>query len=385
MQAPPAPGRTTSKAPLPEVSPDLPPPSAPVPGAGRPRLHALDGLRFVAASAVLLYHFTGTGQDYWGGTPSTAFPNVNEVSRYGFLGVEVFFVISGFAILLTAYDRPLRGFVASRVGRLFPAYWVAIGLTVLLQAVWSGGRAPSALDTVLNLTMMQDPFGATSVQVVFWTLLVELKFYLLMGLLVAVGVTRERVIGLAVLWPLLGQLAKDSGSDLVTTLLVPDYAPYFAVGMLLYLVVRDGNDAAVWLGIGLNLLLCVRLLTRYSVHASDITGEPVRAGVCVAVFLAMAALVWCVTAGPLAHLSWRWLTTLGALTYPLYLVHSQLGYAVIDELHDVVPGRLVLVIATALSVALAWLIHRCVERPFGPRLRAAVDRGLSRRTATAPA
>src|SRR5690606_38058858 len=137
-------------------------------GAGR--LVAMDGLRFGAAAAVLLYHFTATSTvaSYWGTIPERAFPVLNEVTRYGWLGVELFFMISGFVILLSADGRGVAGFVASRVGRLFPAYWACIVVTVALQRVWSGGRQTTLFETLVNLTMVQDLFEVTGVQVVFW-------------------------------------------------------------------------------------------------------------------------------------------------------------------------------------------------------------------------
>ncbi|BDZ42886.1 acyltransferase [Paraoerskovia sediminicola] len=341
------------------------------------RLRALDGLRLVAASVVLLYHLTGVDHDYWGATSSDAFPILNEVSRYGFLGVQAFFVISGFAIVMTCYDRPLGSFVASRIGRLFPAYWAAIAITAVLQVFWHGGRTPSAIDTLLNLTMVQDPFGGTSVQVVFWTLLVELKFYLLIGVLVAVGITRGRLIAFAMLWPLVGQLAQTNDATFLTALLFPDYAPYFSLGILLFLVFRDGNDAMVWFGLAVNAILCLRLLNRYAGRASELVGGTVLPAVCIAVFLGLVALIWLATVGPLADLRWRWLTTAGALTYPLYLVHSQFGYAVVDVLHDRLDRWVVLGLAVAVPFVLAWAVWRWVERPLGPRLRRGIDRGLS--------
>src|SRR5918997_2759048 len=74
--------------------------SAPSKGSAN-RLVALDGLRFAAAAAVLLYHFTATSSasGYWEATGPQAFPLLNPVTRYGWLAVELFFVISGFVIL----------------------------------------------------------------------------------------------------------------------------------------------------------------------------------------------------------------------------------------------------------------------------------------------
>src|SRR5690606_37666635 len=109
-------------------------------GAGR--LVAMDGLRFGAAAAVLLYHFTATSTvaSYWGTVPERAFPVLNEVTRYGWLGVELFFMISGFVILLSADGRGVAGLDSSRVGRQYPEYWPSIDITLAPQRVRSAGR-----------------------------------------------------------------------------------------------------------------------------------------------------------------------------------------------------------------------------------------------------
>ncbi|GIJ00565.1 peptidoglycan/LPS O-acetylase OafA/YrhL [Sediminihabitans luteus] len=352
-----------------------PPPASAVPTGPAGRLRALDGLRFAAAAAVVAYHFTGNPSTAWGTPGDQVFPTLNEVTRYGYLGVEVFFVVSGFVITMSALGRDVPDFVASRVSRLFPAYWAAVVLTAVLQAFWHGGRTPSASDTLLNLTMVQRAFGAQDVQGAFWTLWAELRFYLLVALLVAWGLTRGRLVAFAVLWPLTGQLAETAGADLLAQVLVAPYAPYFALGIALHLLQREqsarrGGLTVAWLLVALELSLCLR----HAVHAAQ--GRPVSPAVVAAVVLVGAALVWACTSGPLRDLRWRWLTAAGALTYPLYLVHTQLGFAVIDLLHARVPAWLVVVTAVAASLAVAHVLHRVVERPLAAPLRRAVSRGL---------
>ncbi|MFB7799088.1 acyltransferase family protein [Isoptericola sp. NPDC056134] len=357
--------------------------SAPARVGPRPRLRGLDGLRFLAALLVLGYHYTGIGMPHWGAAPADVFPGLNQVTRYGFLGVQLFFMISGFVILMTAYGRPVTTFAASRVARLFPAYWAAVVLTVMLHLVWHDGRDASAVDSLLNLTMIQNAWDATDVQGPFWTLWFEMLFYLIVGAFILVGITRRRVIALAVLWPLVAQLARANDADLLSTVLIPSYAPYFAVGMLLFLVYRDGGDLAVWLAIALTSVLCVRQAYHYAGRASELVGAPVSAVVCAAAVIAMVGLIWALSAGPLRHVDWRVLSTLGALTYPLYLVHGQFGFAVIDVLHDDASRWVVLGIATALSLALAAVLHHLVENRVHDRLRQGVRSGLEKTFDTA--
>lgn len=348
------------------------------------RLVGMDGLRFGAAAAVLLYHFTATSTvtGYWGVDPADAFPMLNEVTRYGWLAVELFFMISGFVILLSADGRGIAGFVASRVGRLFPAYWACIVLTAGLQQVWSGGRQTSLTETLVNLTMVQDLFEVTGVQVVFWTLLVELKFYLLVFVVLAFGpLTRNRVLAFATLWPLAGWAAQEFGAHWLADLLVPNYAPYFAVGMLLFLVYRDGFDLVSSVLLAGGVALCVMRVLEAAGRAADLQGVPVNPVITVMLMLASVAAVWATTLPgrtvPPRRVA-AVLGTVGGLTYPVYLVHTQFGYAVIDVLAHETTRTVALFAAGALSLGLAVAIHYGVERPTSTRLRRAVQAGLLR-------
>ncbi|MDR7384115.1 acyltransferase family protein [Promicromonospora iranensis] len=348
------------------------------------RLLGIDGLRFGAAAAVVLYHFTAgsTAASYWGADPAHVFPVLNEITRYGWLAVELFFMISGFVILLSADGRGVAAFVASRVGRLFPAYWACIALTVGLQQVWSGGRQTNLTETLVNLTMVQDLFAVTGVQVVFWTLLVELKFYLLVVLLLAFGPpTRNRVLALATIWPLAGWAAQESGTPWLADLLVANYAPYFAVGMLLFLVYRDGWELVSGVLLAGGVALCVKRVLEAADRAADMQGVSVSPALAVTVMLTSMIAVWATTipgrGAPRRRLA-AVLGTGGALTYPIYLVHTQFGYAVIDTLAPETTRTVALLAAGALSLVLAVGIHYGVERPASARLRRAVRAGLLR-------
>ncbi len=345
------------------------------------RLRALDGLRFVAAAAVVAFHFTGRDNPGWAESVRDVFPTLSRLTVYGGFGPYLFFMISGFVVLMSAWGRPVPAFLASRVGRLYPAYWAAV---VLIAAVlwvapvvprWSELGLPGM---ALNLTMVQSAFGVGHVDGVFWTLWVELKFYVLLALLGLAGFTRGRVLLLCLAWPLLGAMGAQAGNALVVALLEPTYAPFFCIGILLYLVHRDGWSAPAGLLLGMNtcaaLWVCRAHYVPWSVEVAGV-GVSVRA-LALLLFACIGALVL-VTMTPVARLDWRWLTTAGALTYPLYLVHEYPGWALIRWLAPVLPAYAVLAVVTAAALAVAWGVHVLVERPLGPRLRRAVERDLT--------
>ncbi|TYP89835.1 acyltransferase family protein [Blastococcus xanthinilyticus] len=353
--------------------------------AGEPelRLRALDGLRYVAAMAVALFHFTGRDSPAWGGSVREVFPFLSGFTVYGGYGPYLFFMISGFVVLMSAWGRSVPAFIASRVGRLYPAYWVAVLLIAAvvyverdLFAVWGDLGAPGV---ALNLTMFQSAFGVGHVDGVFWTLWVELKFYLLLGVMVLVGITRERMLLLCLLWPVAGVLAVQADARLLVTLLEPNFAPFFCIGILLYLALREAWSVTVGLLLAANASYALWISTTFYVDWSLAiagAGVSVRA-MSLLLVLCIGAVVVC-TMSPVARLDWRWLSVLGALTYPLYLLHEVPGWTLIHHLEGALPAYGVLAIALCAVTGAAWLVHRLVERPLGPVLRRAVERDLDR-------
>ncbi|MDR3202345.1 MAG: acyltransferase [Bifidobacteriaceae bacterium] len=355
--------------------------SAPIPSS-RPRLAALDGLRFFAALAVLSYHYLGMEREYFGAPPSEVFPTAHRFAGLGAYGVDLFFVISGFVIFMTAYRRPLRDFIASRIARLYPAYVVAVALCALLLGfLFTDVKDVKLANVALNFTMFQEGFGEQNLDGVYWTLWSELRFYILIGILMAVGgLTRTRALAFAGLWPLLAGVAATTDSSLVRTILLTGQAPWFAAGMALFILTLDRRSLLAWLVLAENALLC---MSPYAIGGfSDVihrnAGVEVRQTGQVAVVVLCIGLPALAALTPLRHVSWKPLTTAGLLTYPLYLTHEYWGWWLISELHDSLPPLATLAITICFALALAYALNRFVERPLGPLVRRAIRGDLAR-------
>jgi peptidoglycan/LPS O-acetylase OafA/YrhL len=375
---------------VPPVSPTAPTPGAPSlsdtkpakPARAKPRLRALDGLRLLAALMVAGYHYGGRGGDIttaWGSSPKVQFPSAHQWLAFGCLGVQIFFVISGFVICMSAWGRPLRAFFASRVSRLFPAYWVAVVLVTGVFALpWVAYATVSPSDALVNLTMLQMPLGADRVLGVCWTLWAELRFYALFALCVVLpGMTRARVVLFCAVWTLAAAIAAGADNELLDTVVMPDYAPFFIGGMGLFLVHRDRRDALGWGITVVGWLMGQRATVDHLWHPASPDSFSYRPsyviiGVITFGFVAVAAIA----VGKLAWANWRWLTVAGALTYPFYLVHEHLGWVVIAALHRGlgIPSYATLTLTVALMLGLAWLLNHYVEERLGPRIRKALLR-----------
>nr|WP_320778663.1 acyltransferase [Streptomyces sp. CRN 30] len=346
------------------------------------RLRALDGLRLVAALMVAAYHYGGRGGEIteaWGSSPKTQFPTLHEWFAYGCLGVQVFFVISGFVICMSGWGRSLTSFFASRVSRLMPSYWAAV---IIVTAVFAlpavAFEAVSPSDALVNLTLLQQPLGADRVLGVCWTLWVEIRFYALFALCVVLpGANRRRVIMFCVGWTLAAALAQAADQPLLDLVLMPEYAPFFIGGIGLYLVHRDRRDVYAWGIVAVSFLIGQRYAVDELWNASDPNAFSHRTSFGIVLVVALGFLaVAAIALGWLSWANWRWLTVAGALTYPFYLVHEHLGWVVIHTLHrDLhLPSVPTVALTVASMLLLAWLLNRFVEEPLTPRLRAALSR-----------
>ncbi|WP_233255574.1 acyltransferase family protein [Naasia lichenicola] len=350
---------------------------------GRPRFRLLDLLRLVAALSVVLYHYTARDSSAWSGSlPLELWAPLSGVTVYGFLGVELFFLISGFVVLMSAWSSDLPGFVASRVGRLYPAYWFAVLLTGSLlffdRSIDVGGSwasvGPSGI--LVNLTMFQTAFGVPHVDGVYWTLWAELKFYIIVGLLVLVRVTRARIIVLATAWPILAAFVSQFQLPALSEILMPDYAPFFAAGMLLFLAYREGWSIATILPLALNWIAIVRGV--YVEQAAPGPHLPTNPNVVVLVYATFVIAIALVTQTQLSAVRWRWLTAAGALTYPLYLIHEIAGWWLIGKLYPALPKTLVLLLVIVIMLVVAYMVNRIIEQPIGRRLRRVLEASLRR-------
>ncbi|MFE4828898.1 acyltransferase family protein [Streptomyces sp. NPDC056672] len=382
---------TLTRAPGPDPEP-VPGPgsaSAPPKDSSAPRhdrMRALDGLRIVAALMVCFYHYSGRGGQItrsWGQSPKELFPDLSAIAVYGPLGVQFFFIISGFVICMSSWGRSLGDFFRSRVSRLYPAYWAAIVVTTAAAVVLPSVVEPLRLNEVLvNLTMLQQPAGVGRVLGVCWTLWVEARFYLLFALFVVwKGVTYRRVVIFCCLWTVAGVVARVGDIPLTNEIVMPDYAPFFVGGLALYLIHRYGSDLLLWGIVGVSWLLGQRYATigLWNPEATDVF-QPRSPHVILLIVTIAFAAVAAVALGWLRWANWRWLTFAGVLTYPFYLVHEHIGWFTISVLHRHfgLEPRLTLVATVLLMLTLAWLIHRLVEKPFGPRLKRTMKRQADR-------
>lgn len=327
------------------------------PGPGR--LVGLDALRGIAALLVLLFHYTTRFDQVHG--HSSILP---VTVPWGGLGVNLFFMISGFVIFMTL-DRLRRpsDFIVSRFSRLYPVYWVAVVLTFSIEWLSPHVQSIPVGEALANGLMFHGLLGARHVDGVYWTLEVELLFYFWMFVLWLSNGFKHP------LWFIAGWLALALATSLaqrvlglsvpytVSHLLLLAHIPYFILGMLLYLL-QQGQR--------------LRPVPAYVMIAATLVALGLMEGLQGAIIATgFTALVWTAIRfcddglGKSQVLAW-----LGAISYPLYLVHQDIGYAVMLQVEKSGgTSWLAVLVASAVALILATLLHRVIEYPAMHRIR----------------
>jgi peptidoglycan/LPS O-acetylase OafA/YrhL len=324
----------------------------------------LDLVRFAAALIVTLFHLAYF--DWHGATSDFAMElsGVGSTFSFGWVGVPIFFVLSGFVIAFSAAGRTAEQFIKSRVVRLYPSAWICATIT----AIFIFGD-PSLIEEYLRSVMLI-PVGPW-VDVVYWTLGVEIAFYSLVALVLMVaGGRRLTQVGLtlgaigSVFW-LLRLADYSTGRHLQPVfalfetslggLFLLTSGCFFALGVILYSVQQDGLSKSK---VGV-LALCI-LGGLISIIAGAryrfITGEGPQINIVVAPAVWMIAV--CTIAASvflndtLLRFAVNWqspIRIVGLATYPLYLLHHNIGLAIMKIAQPV--GAL-----TALAFALVCVI-----------------------------
>ncbi len=337
------------------------------------RFHEIDLLRGIACLMVVLYHYLHRGQAA-GWIATSAEPWADALARYGYLGVHLFFIISGFVIFMSAEGGSARQFAASRVARLYPAFWVAAPLTAAVAWLFHADTftvGPGQL--LVNLTMAPHWFGVDFVDGAYWSLAVELQFYLLVGAALSLGWLHhaERLVAV---WLLVAVADAWRPMWPVEFWLAAKWAPLFCAGICAYRIRTQGASAARF-----GLFAVAYLLALYqAIHAALWPGPGESAGSSALVIgvlvTAFHALFVAIAFGRLRLPSNGLAVWAGLLTYPVYLLHQNIGYVLLAALQPFVPPLAVRVlIVIAVVVAAAWAAVRWIERPLARRLRRWID------------
>lgn len=328
------------------------------------RVPALDLLRLLAVGAVILYHY-----GFWGpashGVPQVAIPALAPIAQYGFLGVPVFFAISGFVIAYSTEGRTPVGFAIARFSRIYPTFVFCMTLTFAATVLWGTSYFDvRPAQWFANLFIAAPALGQPYVDTSYWSLVIEVVFYAWVTLLLALGVFPRKIDAIILAWfaiTFANELTINA--PIMEKLFMTADSGFFAVGLLIYEHYRGRRDLPLYgmlaLAFGTATFQAVHKIERLGVHTGGTFDPQIVAIICI-VSLAIVFLATRIRRLPVRPAI---VLAAGGITYPLYLLHMQLGYVMFMA----IAPRQHIVLCTVLIVAeafvLAWGIWRFLERP----------------------
>jgi peptidoglycan/LPS O-acetylase OafA/YrhL len=317
------------------------------------RFQELDSLRGIACLLVLLFHYTNRYSEIFNTNITSSLINF----KYGGLGVDLFFIISGFVIFLTIKNttKPLD-FVFKRFSRLYPTFWVCMFITFFI--VKSSDLIDyhrSFSDLLINLTMIPDIFGVKRIDGVYWSLLPELAFYLLMLIMILTKKLKNINI-ICYIWLIVIILNSFQDVMPIRVLLNLRFGHLFIIGISFYKI-KSGDSN--WQN---HLLILFSYLTSFTITDS-IEKQIILLGFIVVFYLFVYNKLKWIKIKPLI--------LVGKVSYALYLIHQFIGYIIISELIKIgIENNILLILVpTTIVLVMSYIITFYIEKPIQLFLR----------------
>ncbi len=328
------------------------------------RYKELDALRGIAALFVVLFHFT-LGR-----------PESKLGFNLGITGVDLFFIISGFVIFMSINNASsTKEFLINRFTRLYPTYWTCVSFTYLFYIMVCNTnniqRSILLTDYLANLTMFQHYFKIKDIDGPYWTMLIEMLFYIFIAIVFSIKKLKHIVpIGLILLYLIIAQ------NFIITTKFWPQYSafrlsllllnhfPLFFSGIVFYKIITEKENY---------FLLYVFIFFAYSMQVinTDMDGPFINHAEHTLMTTIYFGLFILFVNNKLFFIVNKPLLFLGKISFALYLIHQYLSTVFLiplfyDKWH--LNFWLSLIITLCIVLGLATLVTYYIEIPLGKRI-----------------
>lgn len=347
-------------------------------------LFAVQSLRAVAAIAVVAYHSAATIRNF-GWTPGV----FSNASQWGWAGVDIFFFISGFVMVIatSGHSRgPLaaKDFMVARLARIVPMYWILTSLMLAMLWVVPNLKhfeftATEILDSYLFVPYEVEGEGNVyPVLYVGWTLIYEMFFYLVFAISICFP---ERAVrwALPAFFVVLSVLSLTRPTPYIYRFLTSPLLLEFVFGCMFAWVYRSGYRLSKP---GFAALIAIGVIGFFVLTPSASMDYRVLTAGIPAALLVSGAVLW-ESAGGWAGGSW--LPIIGDSSYSLYLLQAFTipGFARLFsgvDKHRILPGDVACLLIVSATIVVSMIVYRVVERRIDVKMRA-----LRRRVLTRPA
>lgn len=347
------------------------------------RIESLQALRGLAAILVMLFHYrfylrsqVENGTTIW-----------DALFGWGIIGVDIFFIISGFIMVYTTqnYTQSLfstKRFLINRAIRIFPMYYVGLLITFLLSGAMSTFHYPEKVQNLLSALTFTvyktditphyiDDGGMYNIR---WTLNYEVYFYIAFSVCLLVKHRLLALIGFSALMICL--IPAIAGFQPTTSIQgYPFHSPIlglltnpvfleFIIGAIvgyLYLKLKNITSSTKIQAIASFISLSLFMYVIYGIYNESLRAFNTESAIILGVFILFITLADPLLKKYIPHI----LTYLGDISFSLYLLHGAIGSAVMKrmELFELsnYKGIVTVVIAISLSIFISHLTHKYIE------------------------
>ena len=338
------------------------------------RFTELDALRGIAALLVVLFHFTMDKPAY------------NAVFKLGTTGVDLFFILSGFVIFMSLNKTSgVRQFLINRVSRLYPVYWAAVSFTfiviIIRKVVITGGLyglKQLTIYYVANLTMFQSWMRVPDLDAQYWTLIIEMLFYISIAYIFRLGLIRYIIpivlSAVAITLLLIYSIPYIYLKKVFFALPLLQFTPLFLAGITFYKIRFSDTPTLKYYFVIVLCLICQILLFNHTGRSRHYISQW-EYGCMLGLYFALFALF---VNGKLTFIVNPVTLFLGKISYALYLTHEYISIKVIipvlTEKFHINFWLAAIGVALPVVILLAYALTFYIEKPYNGRLKAFLAR-----------
>ena len=331
------------------------------------RFEELDALRGIAALFVVFFHFTMGRTEY------------NTIFKLGTTGVDLFFIISGFVIFMSLEKISKgRDFVINRISRLYPTYWAVVSFTFLLHFYTEYKGKLTLTDLLVqflgNLTMFQFYLRLPDLDGPYWTLIIEMLFYIAIFLLFKIKWLKYlNIIGIVLCSSMVLLTHYFGGTQLINQIIyfIPlfQFLPLFLVGTVFYKIYTKKEKLVQNYLVVVFCLLCQIALYPYAGRSNGFINWTEYSFMLVAYFGIFTLFV----NNSLTFIVNRTTLFLGKISYALYLVHQYISLSFIIPLFynqlELNFWVVTILINLPIVIGLATIITYKIEAPYSKLMK----------------
>lgn len=346
-----------------------------LPAKTKARIQGLDVMRFFAALIVLIYHYFFIG-------PLQGFYSMDvffEPGFWGDYGVDIFFMLSGYVILMSAEGRKCGEFISARILRIYPAFIVCSIFTLLCGFIMSDTSIKDlTFRWAWSFTFMSDFFNINPLSSIYWTLMVEVKFYIMVAIIIKLNIWdkhKYKLIAAGLIISIVNTFYLNN--NLIRIIFNTQYFGHFCIGILLYLFNKNERNRFMLPAFVASLMLVFRSMTGFYQWVKSLYDISYTEFDVLLFALLMITIMYFVSNYRKVFESDKLVSILGATSYTLYLIHADFGFflrvqyfnkflvvfpAAVNYINEYILMGIIAIIAIAFSIFIAVAIEPRIRK-----------------------